>query len=195
MVTGNIKVAAKKPGGIHVSFPVPWPARVVGVAGITVSKANGVFVVQPNFQTLQDIVPATQSGAFFWYFDAPSGTYRTITLAEIVTLVGSGGGAPARVITVGGAVAVTANDTHIILNKAAPSVTPITLPAVATRVAGLALTVSDYAGNGGDITFTPNGAEKIMGANTWVVGSGGVPGSGGSITMVANAAVGGWAIK
>lgn len=86
------------------------------------------------------------------------------------------------IVTVGGAVIVLAGTTRVIINKAAPSVTPVTLPTLAAR-GGLALLVFDFAGNGGDITVTPAAGEKINGlaANApWVIGSGGAGLNGGA---------------
>jgi len=60
----------------------------------------------------------------------------------------------------------------LIINKGAPSATPVTLPAASGRN-GLSLHVADFGGNGGDITFTPNGTDTIMGQSSWIIGSGG----------------------
>lgn len=97
-----------------------------------------------------------------------------------------------RIVTAAGADTITAQDEVVIYNKAAPSVTAISLPAVATRNL-VPLEVYDWAGNAGDLTFTPNGAEKIMNEATWVVTSGGV-GLGGSIRLLPCTAISGWLV-
>lgn len=84
-------------------------------------------------------------------------------------------------------------ETFIILNKGAPSVTGITLPAVATR-SGQALRVVDWAGNAGDITFTPAGGQTIEGLSTWVVTSTGGAGFGATINLVPNSGLTGWIV-
>jgi hypothetical protein len=90
-----------------------------------------------------------------------------------------------QIVTAAGAVAVTATNTALILNKAAPSITPVQLPTIASRNR-LPIFIADFAGNGGDITITPAAGEKIMGlaANApWTVASGGA-GLGGSIWLI-----------
>lgn len=95
-----------------------------------------------------------------------------------------------RVITAAGGFTMLATDTIIVLNKAAPSATPIQLLTFVGR--NRPLLIVDFAGNAGDITITPATGEKIMGlaANApWVVGSGGA-GLGGSVTLTPVATVG-----
>lgn len=101
-------------------------------------------------------------------------------------------GGNVQVVTAGGAVVVAANTSLLLINKASPSVTPITLGAVAAR-GGLPLAFADVLGTGGDMTFTPNGAETIMGVATWTVGSGGAAGTGGFGLLVPNTTISGWA--
>jgi uncharacterized cupin superfamily protein len=96
-----------------------------------------------------------------------------------------------RTVTSGN-VSVAANDDVIVLNKAAPQPTTVTLPAVASRI-GLSLEIYDFGGNAGDITITPNGAETIMGLSSWTVVSGGVAGSGGSLRLIPTTI--GWVIR
>lgn len=99
-------------------------------------------------------------------------------------LVGTLPDVDAAVVTASGPVVVGATTRAVILNKAAPSVTPIQLPTVASRNK-LSLLIADFAGNGGDVTITPATGEKIMGlaANApWTLGSGGA-GFGGSIRL------------
>lgn len=85
-------------------------------------------------------------------------------------------------------------ETYIALNKGSPSTTGVTLPAVATRN-GQPLRIVDWAGNAGDITFTPNGVETIEGLATWVLASSGGAGLGGSITLIPSTTLSGWAVS
>lgn len=98
------------------------------------------------------------------------------------------------VVTTAGPFTIT-NETALILNKAAPSATTINLPAVASR-GGLALTITDWGGNAGDITITPNGAEKIQGlaASMTLVSGGQGPGIAASVTLKPNSSLSGWYI-
>ncbi len=96
------------------------------------------------------------------------------------------------VITVDVTIVVAPGDQVIIINKAAPSPTAITLPAVATRN-GLGLRIADWGGNAGDVTITPDGAETIMGLPTAVIGSGGQGvGTAAIITLYPSTDMNGW---
>jgi hypothetical protein len=99
-----------------------------------------------------------------------------------------------RVVTASGAVTISATDAIVVLNKSLTGATTVNLPAVATR-ANLVLEIYDWAGNAGDITINPSGAETIMGLSAWVVTSGGVPGSGGVIKLTPSTALTGWLVQ
>lgn len=99
-----------------------------------------------------------------------------------------------QIVTAGGTVTVANNTGKVVINKAAPSVTPVQLPLL-TNFTLSELLISDFAGNGGDITITPGAGEKIGGlaANApWVIGSGGA-GLGGSVRLSKIPTVG-WAV-
>ncbi len=98
-----------------------------------------------------------------------------------------------RVVTTA-SVTITSTDQIVAIKKASPSTTAIALPAVSTR-GGLALKVFDWAGNAGDMTFTPSGSDKIMGVSSWIVGSGGVAGLGGALDLYPDTTLGGWVVK
>lgn len=97
-----------------------------------------------------------------------------------------------HVVTTAGAVTVAAGDGRVVINKAAPSATAITLPSVVSR-SGLPLVIADFGGNGGDITITPNGSETVMGLSsaTLISNAQGV-GTAGSITLYPSTAANGW---
>lgn len=101
-------------------------------------------------------------------------------------------GGTTQIITGAGAVAVLPGDGAVILNKAAPSPTQVNLPSVASRN-GLPLIVTDFAGNGGDVTITPNGAETIMGlANAVLTSNGQGVGTAAGIVIYPNTTLNGW---
>lgn len=110
----------------------------------------------------------------------------------------AGSASTQQIITTPGTVDVADTDVLIALNKGAPSATLINLPSVSTRGgdpdnSGTPLQITDFAGNGGDITVVPDGAETIMGLSQAVIGSYG-PGVGGAaaLTLIPSIALGGW---
>lgn len=96
------------------------------------------------------------------------------------------------IVTGAGPFAIT-TEGFIVINKGSASATSVTLPAVATRSL-VPLRIVDWGGNAGDITITPFSGQTIMGLATWVVGSGGVAGSGGSVTLYPIVDLAGWAV-
>lgn len=132
-----------------------------------------------------------------------SGTYKFVlrrsdgTLLYTIDGISAGNGSSVAtgtfvVVIAAGTVTVAAGDGTIAINKAAPSATPIQLPAVVSRN-GLALHIVDWSGNNGDVTITPFGAEKIMGLASAILGSGpqGI-GSAASITLYPSTTLNGW---
>ncbi len=118
-----------------------------------------------------------------------AGTTKYFTLSQLPEIFPGSG--TILYVTTAGTVTVPVNVSVIIINKSVPSSTPLSLPSVSARH-GLALHVTDFAGTGGDIIATPAGSETIMSYPTLTVGSGGVPGSGGSFTITPNVTISGW---
>lgn len=115
-------------------------------------------------------------------------------LPQFLPCPGSGAGPlAARTVTTTG-VTIDPADTLVIIKKGSPSATPITLPDVNLGSDNALLYITDFAGNAGDMTLTPFSGQTIMGSATWIVGSGGSTGSGGSITLVRSRANLGWVI-
>lgn len=138
-------------------------------------------IAHPTFWS--PVSPTTAS--FIGY--TPSGTLIAITVQAAIDELESKKLPKAlvtQIVTVGGAVTVNTTTSILVINKAAPSVTPIQLPLMANYTL-TELLITDFVGNGGDITITPGTGEKIGGlaANApWVVGSGGA-GFGGSVRL------------
>jgi hypothetical protein len=163
-----IRATVQRRPVIQVRSVTRISSTVAAGAGIDIASTGGTFTVSWN---------ATEAG--FSAFGLVLGAAADAAAGRALL-----GLSVQRIITAAGLVTVTTTDATIILNKASPSVTPVQLPTVASRN-GLALLISDFAGNGGDITITPATGEKIMGLAVdapWVVGSGGA-GLGGSIIL------------
>lgn len=178
---------------IRVNVPVRFPAQVIGSGPITLVKQNGMWRVGLDYTVITNMAPVTNDfpSSYLLYYSASTGAYFTLTLTDIIAAVNGG---TIQIVTDANPVTVDPKTTLVILNKAAPSATQINLPAVGDRnPQGLPLEIFDFKGNGGDITIDASGAELIMGsANPWIVGSGGVVGSGGKTRMIPNSDIGGW---
>lgn len=99
-----------------------------------------------------------------------------------------------QVVTAAGPVTVNDNTQVLLINKSSASSTAVTLPSVADRNK-IDLEIFDWTGLAGDITLTPAVGETIMGLSSWVIGSGGVSGSGGSLKLTPLNDIDGWLVR
>lgn len=148
-------------------------------------------------------IPATAPGVPFWPQTLPPGTvvgrlsansgpteaipfsYLTALLSASLTI---------QTITASGSQAIDATAQVVVINKTIASATPLTLPTVFGRDK-VQLEIYDWTGLAGDMTLTPFGTEKIMGLSSWIVGSGGVTGSGGSLKLLPLTDLTGWLVR
>ena len=93
----------------------------------------------------------------------------------------------------GGTIAVAADDATLAITGSALAATAVTLPTVASRD-GLPLHIVDWSSSITDhaITITPNGAETIMRAATWVIYSNASQNA--SVTLYPSTTLSGWYI-
>lgn len=98
-----------------------------------------------------------------------------------------------QAVTAGGTTTVSSGTTALIFRKSVQSDSPFNLPA---GVNGHTIEISDETGLAGDMTATPNGADKIMGVNgpMIVASSGGIAQSGGHAIMKYYTVISGWAV-
>ena len=95
-------------------------------------------------------------------------------------------------IVTSGSVTIGVSDGLLLLNKGSPGATVVTLPPVSYRN-NLALKFADIGGNAGDVTFTPNGSEKIMGLSSMTaVSNGQGAGMAASGTLYPSTDINGW---
>ncbi len=126
--------------------------------------------------------------------ESGAGPTEAIPFAVLAGFILSGAGVPDQIITTGN-VTVLATDQIIVINKSIAGATSLQLPTVNLR-SNLPLWVFDWTGLAGDMTFLPSGTEKIMGVNaSWIVGSGGVPKSGGSLLLIPSITLQGWLVR
>lgn len=95
--------------------------------------------------------------------------------------------APTYVVETVDNIVVSADNNFLILNKAAPAPTTVQLGPVVAR-GGFPLTLVDWAGNAGDIVFTPAIGETIEGNANYTIGSGG------KTTLYPVATLSGWVV-
>jgi hypothetical protein len=71
---------------LKLRAPVPFPSQVVGSGGIKVSKAAGLWTIQPDFSALGQIAasavtdPTTKQ---IWLYDPNTGEYNVLTLGDL----------------------------------------------------------------------------------------------------------------
>lgn len=162
--------------------------------------ANGVIAAGDYFQICYDVVLDafhllnwSQPGSGGALNLTTIGTSGPATLvADTLNIPVYGDTGETVIIAGAGPVVVLADDGLIILNKTIASATSIILPDVALRN-GLPLVIVDWAGNAGDITLTPSGAELIMGLPQAVLASTGQgAGSAAAVTLLPSVDINGW---
>lgn len=124
-----------------------------------------------------------------------SATWNAIftDIASALTQVGQSSLSIPTIVTGAGPFTISADESLFVMNKGSPSASAIALPAVALRE-GRPLVIKDWRGNAGDITITPNGSETIEGLSSWLLSSGGSPGTGGSIKLLPSTDLSGWLV-
>lgn len=148
----------------------PLPGTLISSLPVAISLDGG------------ELVPIVQGG-----------TTKRTTTGSIAALYGRifpfvGG---TQYITTAGSHTILADTAVVLVNKSVLSNTPLVLPSVSLR-GGLPLHVSDVTGLGGDITFTPDGTDTLMGVPSWTIGSGGAAGTGASVAWYPSTALNVW---
>lgn len=93
-----------------------------------------------------------------------------------------------------GTITVNSSDQVIAVVNPTTAANPFVLPAIATR-AGRQLSVYKWDANGGDMTFTPDGTETLMGLSLWTVVSSTGAGGGGSLSLIGSTQLTGWLVR
>lgn len=152
------------PATVRVNTTVNFPSLVFGTGPIVVTKSNGVWTVGFSMAalTVQTPPPANYATDYFLMWDSVANTFFN------VPLIGSAFGRSRLQRSVTATpIVVAANDE--ILNCNINTVSACPLPAASSRN-GLPLTFKDLGqAAANNITITPNGAETIDGASTFVM--------------------------
>ncbi len=151
---------ANSPVNLRVVVQIPFPARVAANSPIKITKANGIYTISFDVTTFGQL--PTGYDPFAKEVIVYDPVLRTWVVATIAQLIG--GSLLTRTVTAAGDVNVLANDRVILMNKTVGAATNINLPTANSRN-GFPLTVKDFKGDASinNITFVPNGAEKIDG--------------------------------
>lgn len=186
----SIKARVGTPPAVRVNAGAPFPVLVEGSGPITVTKANGIWTIGYDVSGYPLLNPAFDpTSKYVLVFDPVTGLFYNLTIANLFASVLTGS---VLHVTAAGTVTVGPGHTAVLIEKAAPSATPIILPSILVR-SGLPLHVADINGNGsGDVT--PLGAEKIMGvtgAAAWPFQSNGL-GMGAAFTLTPSTDINGW---
>ena len=157
------------PANIRVNVRAPFPTRVQGAAFIQVTKANGIWTINPNYTSLAPSVglAGTQIVALF---DTVSKTWSYISALSLLAATDI-----YRIVTTAGTVTILPTDVTILLNKSPSGASSIQLPNSATR-GGAPITVKDMTGdaNTNVITFVPASGETIDGLSASAAAANGV---------------------
>lgn len=139
-----------------------YPSRLLGTTGISVTRAGGSATLAMDWSQFDEAIGKPDAAANqVLLYDPVEGDYVRTPLADALT-------ASYREVTVAGDVTVAASDGVIGINKAVAAPTAVFLLPAST---GTELTVKDAGGDAASnaITLTPDGAETIDGASSFVM--------------------------
>jgi hypothetical protein len=151
------------PYNLRVNVAVPFPALVTGAAGIKVTKTNGIWTIQPDFSTLNQVVPPVGQYpvTFVEVWNSTTGIYSAISLTNFIAQAAA---IAYTVVTAAGTYNVLTADVILLINKTVPAANTVQLPFSVTRN-GAPIVIKDGKGDGATnlITILPAGAELIDG--------------------------------
>jgi hypothetical protein len=162
------------PYNIRVNVNVPFPARVVGAAGILVNKANGLWTVQLSYSAFAQIpVIADPANSYSLVWNALTGVYTLVPISAV------SGSKSTKTIATAGPYTALPTDEVLIINQTAGA--PFTVN-VDWSTRTKPLRVVDGKGDAltNNITIIPAaGQTQMASVNYHYV----IDGNGGSITL------------
>ncbi len=153
------------PANIRVNLGAPFPALVKASGPITLSKANGIWIVGFSFASLGVQTPplANYPNDYLIAYDSVANTFFKMPLSGFPALV-----RPQRSITAAGNLPILATDFILNIN-AATDLVPI-VPLAASRL-GVPLTFKDLPGSHTQ-TLTATAPDELEGAGTLPLAAG-----------------------
>lgn len=161
MTTQNLRLKISSPSLKLLMRPI-YPLKLVHGTGIGIASAGGNYTIGLDYSQLVELTAYDPTQKLFAVYDRVTGLWNQVSLASILT-----GSQTVQIVTAAGDVTVQPNDGLVILNKAVGAATNVILPAAAAKVGRVK--VVDWKGDAdvNNITFVPNGAEKIQGLASW----------------------------
>lgn len=150
------------PANIRINVKAPFPALVEGSGAVAVSKSNGIWTIELDYESLAALLASADlPAALIAIYDPVTQQFNTVTAAEVAAL----GINAYRFYPAAGPVEVLTSDTVILLNDNTPPPANIVLPTSQSRN-GIPVTIKDYAGQASaanPYTFVPATNETIDG--------------------------------
>ena len=158
------------PANIRVNVRAPFPTQVASTSFITVSKANGIWTIAPNYLNLAEN-PGLTATQVFALQDTVTGLWSYMSAQLLIASALSN----YRTVTTVGVVNFLATDTILLLKKSSSGASTVNLPLAASR-GGVPVTVKDLTGdaNTNNITLVPAGSDTIDGFSAAAAAANGV---------------------
>jgi hypothetical protein len=158
------------PANIRVNAQLPFPALVTGTGPITIGKVNGIWQVGFSIAAFGSQNPPSGNYPtdFLFAYDSVAKAFFKISITNLISSLNIVSGAARNQRSVTATPIVIAGSDQI-LNCNITTAAACALPAAAARN-GVPLTFKDLGqAAANNITITPNGAEMIDGAATFVM--------------------------
>jgi hypothetical protein len=172
MTTQNLRLKIASPSLRLLSRPI-YPLKLVAGTGIALASASGTSTVSLDYSSMVELTAYDPTQKLFAVIDRATGVWNQVSLSSILT-----GSQTVQIVTAAGDVTVQPNDGLIILNKTVGAATNVILPAAATKVGRVKVVDWKNDSDVNNVTFVPNGSEKIQGLSGWKLA-----GQGASITL------------
>jgi hypothetical protein len=161
-MTTAIKVKVVRRPVLKLKVLPRIPANLVGDVGIVVVKNGITYTIKPDYSNIVELTSYDPTQKLFVVIDRATGVWNKVSLSSILT-----GSQTVQIVTAAGDVTVQPNDGLIILNKTVGAATNVILPAAANKVGRVKVVDWKNDSDVNNVTFVPNGSEKIQGLSGW----------------------------